>query len=289
MRGEVAPLMEFSANEYESLTLKDFASRYVGPNRPFVVRKAHSRPEGQQVDFAYLQRMCGDREVSVRFFPGGENDGISYVRKKMTIENYLRVISNNDEAANQYYMSHLPADNTVPEILPDLQVPKECSAEKPTPIVFIGRRTYSQLHYHPDDEAIATMVHGRKRFILYSPSDTANLYPMPWFSPGYNFSSVDHRSIEMISREKYPLYAKARPIEVVLEAGDLLYIPNFWWHVVHGDDPCILVTYFWGSKAPAWKFPRQGPRSWARRMLRTRPVTFVLRRLLALKQRVARK
>jgi hypothetical protein len=284
----MAPLTELSGKDYEGLTLKDFASRYVAPNRPFVVRKGLSRPKGQEVDFAYLQRRCGDREVSVRFFPTGENDGINYVRKKMTIENYLRLIAGSDEAAKQYYMSHLPVDSAVSEILPDLHVPKECLAEKPLPIVFIGRRTYSQLHFHPDDEAIATMVHGTKRFILYSPSDTVNLYPMPWYSYAYNFSSVDHRSIETISREKHPLYAKARPIEVVLEAGDLLYIPNFWWHVVYGDDPCILVTYFWRSKAPAWKFP-QGPRSWARRMLRTRPAVFVLRRVLALKQRIARK
>ena len=288
MQAEVAPLVELSGKDYEGLTLKDFASRYVAPNRPFVARKAHSRPKGQEVDFAYLQRTCGDHEVPVRFFPGGGNDGANFVHKKMTIGNYLRLITDSDAAAQQYYLSLLPAENTVPEILPDLQVPKECLAEKPTPIVFIGRNTYSQLHYHPSQEAIATMVYGRKRFVLYSPSDTVNLYPAPWYGPAHNFSSIDHRSIEAISREKYPLYARARPIEVVLEAGDFLYIPIYWWHVVYGDDPCMLVTYFWKSKARAWKFP-QGPRVYALRLLRSRVVTSVLRGLLALKQRAARK
>jgi hypothetical protein len=288
MRGEVAAVTELSAKEYARLTLEDFASRYVAPNRPFVVRKAHSRPDGEEVDFAYLERMCGDHEVPVRFFPGGENDGVNFVHKKMTIGNYLRLIADSDEAAKQYYLSLLPAKNTVPEILPGLQVPKECVAEKATPVVFIGRSTYSQLHYHPGQEAIATMVYGRKRFVLYSPSDTVNLYPAPWYGPGHNFSSIDHRAIEANSCEKYPLFARARLVEVVLEAGDFLYIPTYWWHVVYGDDPCVLVTYFWESKARAWKFP-QGPRMYGLRLLRSRAVTSALRCVLALKQRITRK
>ena len=92
------------------------------------------------------------------------------------------------------------------------------------------------------------MVYGRKRFVLYSPSDTVNLYSPPWHSiSSTSAPSTIVRSKNCRARSP-PLYAKARPIEVVLEAGDFLYIPTYWWHAVYGDDPCVLVLISGGPK-----------------------------------------
>ena len=44
---------------------------------------------------------------------------------------------------------------------------------------------------------------------------------------------------------RFPLFAKVRPLEATLHAGDLLYIPQFWWHHIENlTDGCVSLS-FW--------------------------------------------
>ena len=43
----------------------------------------------------------------------------------------------------------------------------------------------------------------------------------------------------------------------VLEPGDVLYIPIFWWHRVTYLEPCLSVAHWWApSISDAWAFKR---------------------------------
>ena len=42
-------------------------------------------------------------------------------------------------------------------------------------------------------------------------------------------------------RRRYPKVAEAVPIEVMLGASDMLYIPPGWWHHVEGMTPTAAV------------------------------------------------
>ena len=43
--------------------------------------------------------------------------------------------------------------------------------------------------------------------------------------------------------EKYPLYKDVEIKEIILNAGDGIYIPRNWWHCVENLEPTIALTY----------------------------------------------
>eukprot|EP00760_Papus_ankaliazontas_P017141 PhM_4_TR17043/c0_g1_i2/m.34808 len=48
--------------------------------------------------------------------------------------------------------------------------------------------------------------------------------------------------------DRWPLYDKARSIEVTLEPGDMLFIPSFWWHWVFSDANSHGVNIFFDDE-----------------------------------------
>jgi len=85
------------------------------------------------------------------------------------------------------------------------------------------------LHYDMDHNFFMQMV-GRKRFILFPPWETKNLYPNPSIHPCNRKAQVDFDDPDL---ETYPKFKNAKAFVAILNPGDLLYIPPFWWHKVH--------------------------------------------------------
>lgn len=71
-------------------------------------------------------------------------------------------------------------------------------------------------------------------WILFPPEDRDYLYPtrIPYEESSV-FSDVN---IENPDLTKHPLYSKARPYSIVLDKGDILYVPQHWWHFVKSID-----------------------------------------------------
>jgi len=163
--------------------------------------------------------------------------------------------------------------NSFPIIGDDIPIPTLCS--DPTLNVGEGKLyntmlwmgpsgTVSPLHYDPLDNLMIQVV-GQKRIILY-PRTVEDVLKFPksmqsmmsedddnaeegekqqqppqlnWHYAGanknqYNTSAVD---IENIDYEKYPLFVHApTPYECIISPGDVLYIPQKWWHHVRSLD-----------------------------------------------------
>nr|CAD7430766.1 unnamed protein product [Timema monikensis] len=45
--------------------------------------------------------------------------------------------------------------------------------------------------------------------------------------------------------DSYPLFKKAHPVTVRVEAGDALYLPSLWYHHVRQSHACIAVNYWY--------------------------------------------
>ena len=86
-------------------------------------------------------------------------------------------------------------------------------------------------------------VFGRKKWILFSPEDSQHLYyPCAGFQTGLlHFSPVD---VEHPDVARFPAFTKAQPIEVILEPGDLLFLPAGFWHYVRGLEMSISLNWF---------------------------------------------
>ncbi|KAL1518039.1 hypothetical protein ABEB36_001725 [Hypothenemus hampei] len=87
-------------------------------------------------------------------------------------------------------------------------------------------------------------LHGFKRCILFPPSDFECLYPHPVYHPHDRQSMVD---FDKPDYEKFPNFKRANGCETVVEPGDVLYIPIYWWHHVESlmEGGTTVSVNFW--------------------------------------------
>jgi len=90
----------------------------------------------------------------------------------------------------------------------------------------IARLHYDYLYSH----GYLAQIKGRKLCILFSPGDSRYLYRGE-FCP------------ERVDLETHPLFAKTTAFVCTLEPGELLLIPNRWWHYVRNIEKSITVNY----------------------------------------------
>jgi len=79
-------------------------------------------------------------------------------------------------------------------------------------------------------------LEGRKRFVFYSPADLKHVYHKD--AAGTEVYA-DPRDPDLT---QFPDFRKATPIEAVLEAGDVVYIPSKWPHYVECLTPSVSLT-----------------------------------------------
>jgi hypothetical protein len=109
-------------------------------------------------------------------------------------------------------------------------------------IVIGPQRTGAPWHQDPArTSAWNALVKGRKRWAIYPPDS-----PPPGVNVGkngeYRDSGLDMPSL-MWYLHVYPtLTPDQKPLEVIQEEGETIYVPNGWWHLVLNLDLTIAVT-----------------------------------------------
>ncbi|WVZ68642.1 hypothetical protein U9M48_017559 [Paspalum notatum var. saurae] len=109
-----------------------------------------------------------------------------------------------------------------------------------------GAHLRSSTHYDPHHNLLC-VVAGCKKVTLWPPSASPFLYPMPVYGEASNHSSVS------IEEPDYSNHARARHMKeysesVILNCGDVLFIPEGWYHQVDSDDLTIAVNFWWKSR-----------------------------------------
>jgi hypothetical protein len=93
-------------------------------------------------------------------------------------------------------------------------------------------------------------VLGTKRVLLYSPDQARLLYP----HVNYQTSQKCWVRPSAPDYERFPRFADAKPIEVLLQPGDVLILPCGWFHEVYAMDLVLSVSFFlmWEHAPPAF-------------------------------------
>jgi ribosomal protein L16 Arg81 hydroxylase len=74
--------------------------------------------------------------------------------------------------------------------------------------------------------AFLMQLYGLKQYWVWSPDNQPLMYPQE--GAQWNLSPI--RDVENPDLEKYPLFAEARCSTLVLEPGEMLFVPSRWWH-----------------------------------------------------------
>lgn len=90
---------------------------------------------------------------------------------------------------------------------------------------------------------LVLQVQGRKRWYLFPPEDTANLYPtrIPYEESSV-FSQVNVLHPDL---RRFPAFQRASAHVVTLQPGQVLYVPRHWWHYVESVDPITVSINSW--------------------------------------------
>ena len=102
------------------------------------------------------------------------------------------------------------------------------------------------LHYDRNHGLLAQII-GSKRIDLFSHADTPYLYPDKCIKhvSRINLRDIDSPRSGQETLKQFPDFEEATRYRVVLNPGELLYIPPFWWHDVTSLDNSLSVTFPW--------------------------------------------
>ncbi len=130
----------------------------------------------------------------------------------------------------------VPPGYPFPGRIPDTALAARLFADQRTPMVIVnmpGMINRNHTHVH---EVLLHQVHHRKRVRLFSPADTPHLY-----------MNADRRSevpdFDQVDLARFPRVAEAVAHEAVLEPGDVLFLPSYWWHEIRVDEPAVSVGF----------------------------------------------
>lgn len=225
-------------------TLDEFVERYVRGCRPLVITGlAQDWPAMSRWSPADLKQRFGQHEVEIQAErsadPKFEENKLAHRRTVNLGEFVDQVLTGGP--TNDYYMTANNEALRRPEFSPLLadvgRLPRACDPAQlshSSSFWFGPAGTVTPLH-HDTLMLFHTQVVGRKRWRLISPLQIAHLY-------NYNnvFSPID---LDRPDLHRYPDFAKAQVLEVIVEPGETVFLPLGSWHQVTSLDVSLSFSY----------------------------------------------
>lgn len=246
-------LLEIERKPRAELSVKAFNERHLLPGIPVVISDAlHDWP-----------LFSIGREASLELFANlqGITRHGDYVKKTFSTDRDFRSTSMAEFIASLDAPATKAADGQPPAYMGNNIMPAQLLEHirypdyfDPTlfipPRIWIGPKgTLTPLHRDDSDNLFA-QVWGEKSFILAAPHHRDALGTWST-SPngGLEGCDVDPRAPD---HARYPASGDVHFMEVVLQAGDLLFLPEGWFHQVESRSTSLSVN-FWLNSGRGWK------------------------------------
>lgn len=166
--------------------------------------------------------------------------GSAFTTRTTSLREALTSVLRPPDGGPREYLMQQPLVRVCPALLADLRV-EELSRHADARGAHLwvgGPGIVTPLHYDPVHNYYV-QAYGQKRILLYDPEDLEGLYPFPMASPSPHISHVDPEAPDGV---RYPAFAALVAWEVVLEPGDVLVLPAFWWHHVRSLERSISIS-----------------------------------------------
>ncbi|XP_066151177.1 lysine-specific demethylase 8-like isoform X1 [Euwallacea fornicatus] len=205
---------------------------------------AHWPASTKWLDVNYLLNVAGSRTVPIEI--GSHYTDESWSQKLMTLKDFISQHYLSKSGKIGYLAQHNLFDQ-ITELREDIRVPDYCccslnylESSEPDINAWLGPKgTVSPLHQDPKNNILA-QVYGTKRLLLFSPEDTPYLYPH-----GEKMLSNTAQVDPLKPDDKFPDFNKAKMYKCLLQPGEMLFIPQKWWHHVTALDKSFSVSFWW--------------------------------------------
>lgn len=211
----------------KSITKSAFIKQYVRPQKPLVIENlVDDWPAVQKWDFDYFREKVGDKTVPLYDDrPVDYNDGFNQAHATMKMSAYIDLLQ---KEPTKYRIFLYNVLKEVPELQKDFTFPKVgLNLLKSLPMLFFGGEdSYTFMHHDID---LANILHfhfqGEKECILFPYQEKKHLYKVP-------HSLITHESIDFSNPdfEQWPALKHAKGFKAELKHGEVLYMPEGYWH-----------------------------------------------------------
>lgn len=210
-----------------TITKEDFLEKYFKPQIPVVIEhQIEDWPAYKKWDLDYMAKLAGDKTVPLYDNrPVSHKDGFNEPHAQMKMSEYVELLKAEPTKYRIFLWNIL---KEVPELQKDYRYPDfGLKLMKGLPMLFFGGRdSYTFMHYDID---LANIFHfhfqGKKQVILFDQKQNDYLYKIP-------FSLITREDIDFANPdyEKWPALKQAKGFITNLEHGNILYMPEGYWH-----------------------------------------------------------
>lgn len=223
----------------ETITKEEFLQKYFKPQKPVVIERfIEDWPAFKKWNLEYMKEVAGDKIVPLYDDrPVDYKDGFNEPHAKMKMSEYVDLLEREPTKFRIFLWNIL---KEVPALQKDFSYPDfGLRLMKGLPMLFFGGRdSYTFMHYDIDLANIFHFhFHGKKQVILFDQKQNKHLYKIP-------YSLITREDIDFANPdfEKWPALKNAQGHITNLEHGNVLYMPEGYWHYMRYITPGFSMS-----------------------------------------------
>lgn len=211
----------------KTITKEDFISHYFKPQKPVVIERfIEDWPAFDKWHLDYIKDIAGEKIVPLYDDrPVNHEDGFNEPHTQMKMADYIDLLKREPTKYRIFLWNVL---KEVPQLQKDYSYPDfGLKLMKGLPMLFFGGEdSHTFMHYDID---LANIFHfhfdGKKQCILFDQQQNDYLYKVP-------HSLITREDIDFSNPdlEKWPALEKAKGYQTELNHGEVLYMPEGYWH-----------------------------------------------------------
>jgi hypothetical protein len=245
--GNSQPLTTVQA---ESMTEQTFWEQYVCKHRPVLIKGAtNAWPATQHWQRpGYLESQCGDETVIIYSTFNPSPPLVSAAEKRRRLAECIAEI----RRAGDGETLSIPAMPVPQSWLRDIGDFHFLRKHDRAPLGYPGKRIFfyknasTEWHYHQLDETLTSQLAGAKRISLFRLTRANWRLFAPLIKANYHHMPCADRF--------FPTDVTLTKLEGVLEGGDTVYIPPFWWHGIDAASAEPGITLAQCFRSPVRRF-----------------------------------
>lgn len=231
--------VENEIDRVEQISVDEFHRNYVNRNRPLIITEAVKKwPAFGKWSLEFFRTLKSDSAVHLEH--GNVLQEETQFQRQAFSDYIAQLMDASNEQTDKAYLSVFKIFEEFPHLRADVDFSLlDARKLKSSTVGWIGPAgTVTGYHIDWGDNILA-QIHGRKQLHLAAPSETSNMYVSKKFDQGTTISQVDLQTPDLT---KFPQFAEVKHHRIVLNPGEMIFIPRGWWHHVESLDISISVS-----------------------------------------------